>query len=57
MGYIRDFEAQLKAKLESDTEDTAGIIRWVSTKVVESFMNGIKAGSELPQRVHDEKAK
>ena len=55
MSYIKDFEAQLRAKLESGTEDTAGIVRWASEKVVESFINGGKAGNEAIQRILDGK--
>jgi hypothetical protein len=55
MSYIKDFEAQLKAKLESGAEDAAMIIRWASEKVVESFINGVKAGNEAMQRIHDGK--
>ncbi len=46
MSYIEAFEAELTAKLENGTEDTATIVRWVSEKVVESYRNGITAGQK-----------
>ena len=44
MSYIETFEHELTVKLESGTEDTASIVRWVSEKVLESYRNGITAG-------------
>jgi hypothetical protein len=46
MSYIETFEAELTAKLESGTESTAEIVRWVSEKVLESYRNGISAGQD-----------
>jgi hypothetical protein len=46
MSYIESFEAELARKLNTGTEDTAIIVRWVSEKVLESYRNGIKAGQE-----------
>jgi len=46
MSYIETFDAELAAKLESGTEDTASIVRWVSEKVLESYRNGITAGQK-----------
>lgn len=46
MPYIESFEAELARKLNTGTEDTATIVRWVSEKVLESYRNGIKAGQE-----------
>jgi hypothetical protein len=46
MSYIESFDAELFAKLESGTEDTASIVRWVSEKVLESYRNGITAGQK-----------
>ena len=44
MSYIETFEVELMQKLESSTESTAEIVRWVSEKVLESYRNGINAG-------------
>lgn len=44
MSYLEQFEAELFAKIEHGTEDTAAIVRWVSEKVLESYRNGITAG-------------
>ena len=49
MSYIQQFEAELVAKLESGSEDTANIVRWVSEKVLESYRNGITAGQKGAQ--------
>jgi hypothetical protein len=49
MSYIESFDAELFAKLESGTEDTASIVRWVSEKVLESYRNGITAGQKGAQ--------
>ena len=46
MSYIQDFEQELARKLESGTEDTASIVRFVSEKVLESYRNGITAGQK-----------
>jgi hypothetical protein len=46
MSYIEQFDAELEAKIESGTEDTASIVRWVSEKVLESYRNGITAGQK-----------
>jgi hypothetical protein len=46
MSYIQEFEQQLATKLESGTEDTAAIVRWVSEKVLASYRNGITAGQK-----------
>jgi hypothetical protein len=46
MSYIETFEQELTEKLESGTEDTASIVRWVSEKVLESYRNGITAGQK-----------
>ena len=46
MSYIQQFEAELAAKLESGTENTEAIVRWVSEKVLESYKNGITAGQK-----------
>jgi hypothetical protein len=46
MSYIETFEQELTEKLESGTEDTASIVRWVSEKVLESYRNGITAGGK-----------
>jgi hypothetical protein len=46
MSYIETFEQELMQKLESGTEDTASIVRWVSEKVLESYRNGITAGQK-----------
>jgi len=43
MSYIKEFETELAAKLES-AEDTASIVRWISEKVLQSYKNGITAG-------------
>jgi hypothetical protein len=48
MSYIKDFETELTAKLES-TEDTASIVRWIAEKVLESYKNGIAAGQKGAQ--------
>jgi hypothetical protein len=44
--YLQTFEAELAAKLDSGTEDTASIVHWVSEKVLESYRNGITAGQK-----------
>ena len=49
MSYIESFETELADKLESGTEDTASIVRWVSEKVLESYRNGITAGQKGAQ--------
>jgi hypothetical protein len=46
MTYIEAFDADLAAKLESGTETTEEIVRWVSEKVLESYRNGITAGQK-----------
>lgn len=46
MSYIETFEAELMQKIESGTESTAEIVRWVSEKVLESYRNGITAGQK-----------
>src|ERR1022692_276904 len=46
MSYIESFDAELFAKLESGTESTEAIVRWVSEKVLESYRNGITAGQK-----------
>jgi hypothetical protein len=46
MSYIETFDAELAQKLESGTESTAEIVRWVSEKVLESYRNGITAGQK-----------
>ena len=46
MSYIETFEQELAEKLESGTEDTAEIVRFVSEKVLESYRNGITAGQK-----------
>lgn len=46
MTYIEKFEAELLRKLESSTEDSAAIVRWVSEKILESYRNGITAGQK-----------
>ena len=46
MSYIETFEQELAEKLESGTEDTAEIVRFVSGKVLESYRNGITAGQK-----------
>ena len=46
MSYIETFDAELAEKLESGTEDTGQIVRWVSEKVLESYRNGITAGQK-----------
>jgi hypothetical protein len=45
MSYIKQFETQLREKLESRT-DTDSIVRWVSEKVLESYRNGLTAGKK-----------
>jgi len=45
MSYIKQFETELSAKLES-AEETAAIVRWVSERVLESYRNGITAGQK-----------
>ncbi len=49
MSYIADFEAELARKLDTGTEDTAAIVRFVSEKVLESYRNGITAGQKGEQ--------
>ena len=49
MSYIESFEEELTAKIESGTESTAEIVRWVSEKVLESYRNGITAGQKGAQ--------
>jgi len=44
MSYLETFEAELARKLDTGTEDTAAIVRFVSEKVLESYRNGITAG-------------
>jgi hypothetical protein len=46
MSYIETFEQELMVKLNSSTESTAEIVRWVSEKVLESYRNGITAGQK-----------
>ena len=46
MSYIQRFDDELLEKLESGTEDTEAIVRWVSEKVLESYKNGITAGQK-----------
>ncbi len=46
MSYIETFEQELMQKLETGTESTAEIVRWVSEKVLESYRNGITAGQK-----------
>jgi len=46
MSYIETFESELTLKLESGTESTAEIVRFVSEKVLESYRNGITAGGK-----------
>jgi hypothetical protein len=46
MSYIETFDAELAEKLESGSESTADIVRWVSEKVLESYRNGINAGQK-----------
>ena len=46
MSYIETFEQELMQKIESGTESTAEIVRWVSEKVLESYRNGITAGQK-----------
>lgn len=49
MTYIEQFEAELARRLESGSEDTASIVRWVTEKVLESYRNGITAGQKGAQ--------
>lgn len=49
MSYIEMFEQELMDKLNSTTESTAEIVRWVSEKVLESYRNGITAGQKGAQ--------
>jgi hypothetical protein len=49
MSFITDFESELTTKLDSPTEDTASIVRWISEKVLESYKNGITAGQKGAQ--------
>jgi hypothetical protein len=49
MTYIQQFEAELAQKLDSGTDNTATIVRWVSEKVLESYRNGITAGQKGTQ--------
>ncbi len=46
MSYIQRFDEELLRKLESGTEDSESIVRWVSEKVLESYRNGITAGQK-----------
>ena len=46
MSYIQEFEQELARKLESGTEGTAAIVRFVSEKVLQSYKNGIAAGQK-----------
>ena len=46
MSYIETFETELMQKIDSGTETTAEIARWVCEKVLESYKNGIKAGQK-----------
>ena len=49
MSYIETFETELMQKLETGTESTAELVRWVSEKVLESYRNGITAGQKGAQ--------
>jgi hypothetical protein len=49
MTYIQQFEAELLKKLDSGTDSTTDIVRWVSEKVLESYRNGITAGQKGTQ--------
>lgn len=49
MSYIETFEQELMQKLETGTESTAELARWVSEKVLESYRNGITAGGKGAQ--------
>ncbi len=49
MSYIETFEQELTLKLETGTESTAELVRWVSEKVLESYRNGITAGQKGAQ--------
>ena len=45
MGYLQDFEAELKEKLKDIPEDSQKqLTRYIKEKIVESFKNGIQAG-------------
>lgn len=44
MTFLEQFERALTRMLESGTADTAGIVRWASERVLESYRNGITAG-------------
>lgn len=46
MSYIETFETELAERLDTGTESTAEIVRWVSEKVLESYRNGITAGQK-----------
>jgi hypothetical protein len=46
MTYIESFEQELMRQIESGTESSAEIVRWVSEKVLESYRNGIAAGQK-----------
>jgi hypothetical protein len=46
MSYIESFEVELARKLDTGTEDTATVVRWVSEKILESYRNGITAGQK-----------
>jgi len=49
MSYIETFETELMQKLETGTESTAELVRWISEKVLESYRNGITAGQKGAQ--------
>lgn len=44
MTFIEQFEQELARRIESSTDSTTDIVRWVSEKVLESYRNGITAG-------------
>ena len=46
MTYLQQFEVELTKKLNSGTDNTAAIVRWVSEKVLESYRNGLAAGEK-----------
>jgi hypothetical protein len=46
MSYIQDLERELAHKLDSGSESTAEIVRWVVEKILESYRNGITAGQK-----------
>lgn len=49
MTYIEQFEVELIQKLDSGTDDTGAIVRWISEKVLESYRNGITVGQKGTQ--------